>query len=199
MHIWYNWNQYIYRFTSLSMLQIDISNLDYDDLVQFVNNNISDFGNFDLEIIFKTDYNQSKIIRDLILLLFRENKIEVPWKNRFTLISDELVNNSIEYGSLPLDKNRFTIHFSKWNGILNINMEVSDTGRGIEAKTSLEMEDLKKNKESEGFTWYLGKRGRGLFQLVTNLVDELYFKDNPNGGLIVGVRKKMEIIPDPVV
>jgi hypothetical protein len=31
-------------------------------------------------------------------------------------------------------------------------MEVSDTGRGIEAKTSLEMEDLKKNKESEGFT-----------------------------------------------
>jgi len=78
-----------------------------------VNNNISDFGNFDLEIIFKTDYNQSKIIRDLILLLFRENKIEVPWKNRFTLISDELVNNSIEYGSLPLDKNRFTIHFSK--------------------------------------------------------------------------------------
>ncbi|MFA6090523.1 MAG: ATP-binding protein [Candidatus Gracilibacteria bacterium] len=181
------------------MLQIDISNLDYDELVQFVNNNISDFGNFDLEIIFKTDYNQSKIIRDLILLLFRENKIEVPWKNRFALISDELVNNSIEYGSLPLDKNRFTIHFSKGNGILNINMEVSDTGRGIEAKTSLEMEDLKKNKESEGFTGYLGKRGRGLFQLVTNLVDELYFKDNPNGGLIVGVRKKMEIIPDVVV
>ena len=95
------------------MLQIDISNLDYDELVQFVNNNISDFGNFDLEIIFKTDYNQSKIIRDLILLLFRENKIEVPWKNRFALISDELVNNSIEYGSLPLDKNRFTIHFNK--------------------------------------------------------------------------------------
>lgn len=31
-------------------------------------------------------------------------------------------------------------------------MEVSDTGRGIEAKTSLEMEYLKKSKESEGFT-----------------------------------------------
>lgn len=130
------------------MLQIDISHLEYNELVDFVNANISDFGNFDLELIFKADYNQSKIIRDLILLLFQKNNIEVPWKNRFVLISDELVNNSIEYGSLPLDKNNFTIHFKTIEKSLTINMEVCDTGRGLESKTSHEMEELKKTKES---------------------------------------------------
>lgn len=177
------------------MLRIDISHLEYTDLVDFVDTHISDVGNFDLELVFKADYNQSKIIRDLILLLFQRNSIDVPWKNRFVLISDELVNNSIEYGSLPLDKNRFIIHFQTENGVLSITMEVCDTGRGMESKTSQEMEELKVLKEASGFEWYLWKRGRGLFQLVTNLVDELYFRDNPNGGLIVGVRKKMEILP----
>lgn len=111
------------------MLQIDISHLEYGELVDFVNKNVVDFGSFDLELIFKADYNQSKIIRDLILFLFQKNNIEVPWKNRFVLISDELVNNSIEYGSLPLDKNHFTIHFKTADGVLTINMEVCDTGR----------------------------------------------------------------------
>lgn len=130
------------------MLQIDISHLEYSELVDFANTNILDFGNFDMEIMFKADYNQSKIIRDLILLLFQKNNIEVPWKNRFVLISDELVNNSIEYGSLPLDKNRFVIHFQTVEGVLTINMEVCDTGRGLESKTSSEMEELKKAKQS---------------------------------------------------
>lgn len=119
--------RYVYRFTSLLMLQIDISDLEYSELVNFVDSNISDFGNFDLTLIFKADYSQSKIIRDLILLLFQRNDIEVPWKNRFALISDELVNNSIEYGSLPLDKNYFTIHFKTGDKVLTINMEACDT------------------------------------------------------------------------
>ncbi len=133
------------------MLQIDISHLEYADLIDFVNKNIFDFGNLDLELIFKADYNQSKIIRDLILFLFQKNSIDVPWKNRFVLISDELVNNSIEYGSLPLDKNRFFIHFKTENNSLSINMEVCDTGSGLESKTSSEMEELKKVKTSVGF------------------------------------------------
>lgn len=112
-----------------SMLQIDISQMEYSELVEYTDTHISDFGNFDLCLTFKADYNQSKIIRDLILLLFQKNNIEVPWKNRFALISDELVNNSIEYGSLPLDKNHFTLHFETREKVLTINMEVSDTGR----------------------------------------------------------------------
>jgi hypothetical protein len=142
------------------MFQIDISNLEYNELLQFINQNISDFGTFDLQVIFKADYNQSKIIRDLTLFLFQKNNIDVPWKNRFALISDELVNNSIEYGSLPLDKNQFTVHFTTTNNILVINIEVCDTGKGLESKTSEEMYTLKSMKESMGFEGYLGKRGR---------------------------------------
>ncbi|MDP2103849.1 MAG: ATP-binding protein, partial [Candidatus Gracilibacteria bacterium] len=141
-----------------------------------------------------TDYGQSKIIRDLILSFFEKNNINVPWKNRFVLVSDELINNSIEYGSLPLDKNLFLIRFGTEGNTLSINIEVSDTGRGLESKTSQEMEELKKLKEMDGSGVYLGKRGRGLFQLVTNLVDELYFRDHPTGGLVVGIRKKLELL-----
>lgn len=134
------------------------------------------------------------MIRDFILSLFERNSINVPWKNRFALISDELVNNSIEYGSLPLDKNEAYVRFSREGAELSVVLEVRDTGRGVEAKTSAEMEEIRKLKLSDGFSGYLGKRGRGLFQLITNLVDELYFRDNENGGLCVGVRKKLEII-----
>lgn len=134
------------------------------------------------------------MIRDLVLYLFEKNSINVPWKGRFALVSDELVNNSIEYGSLPLDKNEFHITFTTADNILTINIEVSDTGRGPEAKTSSQMTELRHIKESSGFNNYLEKRGRGLFQMVTNLVDDLYFRDNPTGGLVVGITKKLEVI-----
>lgn len=136
------------------------------------------------------------MIRDGILYLFEKNNINVPWKNRFALISDELVNNSIEYGSLPLDKNHVYVLFSHApeESVLKVMIEVSDTGRGTEAKTSQEMEEIRKLRELQGFDSYLGKRGRGLFQLITNLVDELYFRDSNGGGLIVGVRKELEIL-----
>lgn len=69
------------------------------------------------------------MIRDLTLYVFEKNNINVPWKNRFALVSDELVNNAIEYGSLPLDKNLFKIKFSQENGKLLVNLEVYDTGK----------------------------------------------------------------------
>lgn len=55
------------------------------------------------------------------------------------------------------------------------------------------MEEIRKAKTDGGFNGYLGKRGRGLFQLVTTLVDDLYFKDNPQGGLIVGIKKTLSL------
>ncbi|MDD2566331.1 MAG: hypothetical protein PHZ26_02675 [Candidatus Gracilibacteria bacterium] len=175
------------------MLNIDISNLESQDLIDFIENNVEDIKNFELSIQYKADYSQSRLIRNLILFLFEKNGIDVPWKNRFSLISDELVNNSIEYGSLPLDKNTFLIRFSIIGNILYINLEVHDTGKGAFAKNSLQMENIRKQKMLETQQVYLGKRGRGLFQLVTNIVDELYFKDKETGGLIVGVNKKLEL------
>lgn len=182
-----------------SIPQVDISQLDYQDLLDFVDQNIPDPGTFELQIEYQADYGQSKMIRDLVLNLFERNSIEVPWKNRFALISDELVNNSIEYGSMPLDKNGFSISFRRNGGQLFVNLEVHDTGRGLEAKTSQEMEEIRKMKEMQGFDNYLGKRGRGLFQMITRIVDELYFRDNDLGGLTVGIRKVLEVQPSPPV
>lgn len=142
------------------MLRIDISTLEEADLIRFFESSIQDFSNFKVVITFLSDYAQSKMIRDGMLFLFEKNNINVPWKNRFALISDELVNNSIEYGSMPLDKNEVYIHFIPKNGKLAVCIEVSDTGRGAEAKTSQEMEELRKMKEMQGFDSYLGKRGR---------------------------------------
>lgn len=93
------------------MLSIDISSLDQDSLIEFFQASIPDFSDFELTVEFLADYAQSKTIRDGILYLFEQNNINVPWKNRFALISDELVNNSIEYGSMPLDKNQVYIRF----------------------------------------------------------------------------------------
>ena len=111
------------------MLHTDISNIEYSQLLSFVDANVADFSNFELVIIFKADYNQSKMIRDLTLHFFEKNKIDTPWKNRFALVSDELVNNAIEYGSLPLDKNLFKIKFDHLEGKLHVNFEVYDTGK----------------------------------------------------------------------
>ncbi len=111
------------------MLRIDISHFEDSDLTDYFESNITDFSEFKLVITFLSDYTQSKMIRDGVLFLFEKNAINVPWKNRFALISDELVNNSIEYGSMPLDKNEVYVYFTKKSGKLAVCIEVSDTGR----------------------------------------------------------------------
>lgn len=143
------------RFGMDPQLQVDISQFEYQDLLDFANRNIPNPGEFDFYLTFQADYGQSKMIRDIILFLFERNSIEVPWKNRFALISDELVNNSIEYGSMPLDKNGFFIRFRTEGSKLQVTLEVRDTGRGLEAKNSKEMEELRKMKEIQGFDGYL--------------------------------------------
>ena len=109
------------------MHTIDISSLDGTDLRSFLDSTITDFSDFEILVSYKSDYSQTKMIRDNILYLFERNSINVPWKNRFALISDELVNNSIEYGSMPLDKNELYIKFCPDNGKLKVHIEVSDT------------------------------------------------------------------------
>ncbi len=175
------------------MIGIDISNMEEQGVISFVDKNISDFKNFELMIHFKAEYSQSKIIRWLVLYLFEKNNINVPWKNRFSLISDELVNNSIEHWSLPLDKNVIIIKFSSSDNFLNINIEVHDTWKWPFAKNSFEMEKIRQEKESVWFELYMEKRWRWLFQLVKNIVDNLYFKDKQGWWLIVGVSKKLEL------
>lgn len=111
------------------MLSIDISQLEQNQLIDFFDQSIPNFTDFEMQIEFKSDYAQSKIIRDSILYLFEKNSISIPWKSRFALISDELVNNSIEYGSMPLDTNFIYIKFSPIEDGIGVLIEVTDTGR----------------------------------------------------------------------
>ncbi len=111
------------------MHSIDISDLGPDDLRSFCDEKIVDFSNFELSVRYKSDYGQTKMIRDIILYVFEKNSINIPWKNRFALISDELVNNSIAYGSQPLEKNNLYIRFLTEDSKLKIVIEVTDTGK----------------------------------------------------------------------
>jgi len=62
------------------MLNFDISNIEYQDLIDFVDKNIVDFTNFEISISFKADYNQSKMIRLLISYFFDKININGPRK-----------------------------------------------------------------------------------------------------------------------
>lgn len=171
------------------MYNIDISNIDLESFLEKVSQNIADFSNTEIEVVFKSDYNQAALIRSLINFIFEKNWIDALWKNRFALIWDELINNSIEYWSLPLDRNVFCLKLKKQWVKFFIELSVQDTWKWPFAKTSAQMEEVKKQKEAEWFDRYLWKRWRWLFQLITNMVDRLYFKDVASGWLIVWIEK----------
>ena len=110
------------------------------------------------------------------------------WRRRIVLIVDELNNNAIEYGSKKGDINKMRFFFEKnTKGLLSI--EVEDCGTWKEAKTAEAMELLQIQKKKDGFKNHASIRGRWLFMIILNLVDELYFKDSDAGGLIVWVSK----------
>lgn len=86
-------------------------------------------------IHFEADYANAKIIRDFVGAIFDAHKIYRPWRGRFILITDELINNAIEHGSTPGDMDSCTIEAGKTeNGDFSIRFEVHDTGKGKHGK-----------------------------------------------------------------
>jgi anti-sigma regulatory factor (Ser/Thr protein kinase) len=83
----------------------------------------------------------------------------------------------------------FVEKFEEWKS--QIIIEVQDTGKWNFAKSAEEMLALKEMKMEEWFDNHKSIRGRGLFMIILKLADELYFKDAPNGGLIVWVKKNI--------
>jgi hypothetical protein len=67
----------------------------------------------DLEFQYKSDFSNTKILREFIESIFSVFNIKDLWKSRFVLISDELNNNAIEYGTKSLDLNKMKILISK--------------------------------------------------------------------------------------
>lgn len=83
------------------MFSCDISHLEYDAAIMILSETLQDPDHISCQINFDADHSRSKVIRDFVGNLFDLHHIEQPWKGRFVLITDELINNAIEHGSQP--------------------------------------------------------------------------------------------------
>ncbi len=150
----------------------------------------------DLEFQYKSDFSNTKILREFIESIFSVFNIKDLWKSRFVLISDELNNNAIEYGTKSLDLNKMKILISKNDEWILINLEVIDSWNWEKAKTSKEMDDLRLERLDRGFDNHKWIRWRGLFQIIHKIVDNLYFRDSSPVWLIVWVNKQLKFEND---
>lgn len=64
------------------MLHIDISNIGYPEIITLVEQDTEDYADIEIGLDFKSDYSQTKIIRDLIGYILEKNAVPPIWKNR---------------------------------------------------------------------------------------------------------------------
>lgn len=177
------------------MFQTDISHLSYEEAMLALSPATIDPDHIICQIDFDADHSRSKIIRDFVGHIFDLHHIHQPWRGRFILITDELVNNAIEHGSSIGDIDSCIIEAGlDDSGKFNITLEVHDTGTGKDAKDATHMESirgerLEKHNNNQGI--YMEKRGRGLFHITEKLVDRLSFSESPRGGLAVKIEKSI--------
>jgi len=147
----------------------------------------------EINISYLSDFRSAKILREVVDRVCKWAWINPKWRTRFVLIIDELNNNAIEYGSKLWEMNSFVLILKKdLNNSFYVESYVSDTGNGRSSKTSVDMEKLRTAHENKDFTNHYSIRGRGLFLIISQLVDSLYFKDNNKWGLTVGIQKVLE-------
>ncbi|PIE85468.1 hypothetical protein CSA08_01780 [Candidatus Gracilibacteria bacterium] len=174
------------------MKTLDISKIPSDfDKLKYVADSINN-SSIEICFIYASDFRNSVILRSFVGIICDSLGIEGKWKSRLILIIDELNNNAVEYGSKSDEVNsmRFSI-ITDVNGDVNINVEVEDTGASNLSKKASEMVRLRENKGKGKKVRSNPIRGRGLFVIIEQLVDKLYFRDSKNGGLVVGVNKKI--------
>lgn len=164
----------------------DTINLDYISSLYSENS-------FDISFLFRSDFKNSKILREYLLIIFELLWLDLIWKNRLVLIADELNNNAIEYGSKQGEINVLRFFSEIKDGKISIKIEVQDCWNGTHAKTASEMEKLRENRLEKWFENHNSIRGRWLFLIITKLVDKLYFKDSSEHWLIVWIDKTIEI------
>jgi anti-sigma regulatory factor (Ser/Thr protein kinase) len=118
-------------------------------------------------------------------------KLSNTLTSRIILISDELNNNAIEYGTGAWWSNIMRIMVKKVNKDIYFNLEVEDDGKWREPKTVLEMETMRAHKLKIGYFNHNSVRWRWLFLIAVKIADRLYFKNSRNWWLIVGVKMKV--------
>lgn len=125
-------------------------------------------------------------IRDFTLGLIKNmTDFSEQWAFRFQSVVDELCNNAIEHGSTAGENINITFIS---NPKESIEIIVEDTGTG---KNKINSSDLKKLIDERRNPNYIHKgiRGRGLSKIVSEWTDELTFKDLPQGGIQVHIKK----------
>lgn len=139
-----------------------------------------------------SDFRSAKILREITDMLCKNFGMIPKWRTRIVLILDELHNNAIEYGSSTGDINTFLFRLErKTNNIFRLEASVIDSGFGPKAKKAFQMEQIRKEHENEDFSHHSSIRGRGLFLIISQLVDALIFDDVPDRGLKVTVVKDL--------
>lgn len=147
----------------------------------------------EIQISYLSSFKSAKILRDIVDTICKSAWINPKWRTRLVLIIDEINNNAIEYGSLEGEINTFNLILKKENvSKFYIESYVSDTGNGSHWKTARDMQDLKRAHQNKDFSCHKSIRWRGLFLIISQLVDTLYFNDNENWGLTVGIQKVLE-------
>lgn len=179
------------------MLTLDISNLEHDEAVKRFEELFPDISTVECSIYFAAKYSQSKVIRDMVRLIFEKNEVHPDFGWKFALVTDELLNNAIEHGSQPGDTNMCVIHAKRdeEKQEFTIALDVHDTGRG-EKTTPEAMRKLRINHYLSMGGVYMKHRGRGLFLMVEKLVDALTFDTSPLWGLNVHVDKRIHLYPE---
>lgn len=153
-------------------------------------------GEISFELSYVSDFIHTKAIRDFISSLAHQINLEAFIIPRIILIVDEMNNNAIEHGSSEGAINKCRLYLKKEdNDTVMWCIEVEDNGTGPHAKTALEMETLRAHKLKRGYDNHTSIRGRGLFMIIVNIVDRVYFRDVSEGkGLIVGVKKRCKLM-----
>ncbi len=173
-------------------LVIDDLNLTHLDKT-FITWELETSKGLDLELIYSSDFLNTSTIRNFVSLLCDMLWIVDSIKFKMILITDELNNNAIEYGSLEKEINKMRIYIKKDDLYYNFVIEVEDSWNWKSHKTAKEMQILWEKKIKDWFNNNYSIRWRWLFLIVKNIVDDLYFKDSKVGGLIVWIKKKIKI------
>ncbi len=128
-------------------------------------------------------------IRDFTLSVIKNTtKFPEQWAFRFQSVIDELCNNAIEYGSAEGSEVRITFVLTE-DDYLEITVE--DTGTGKSKINAEQLEKIFNERREPGYV-FNGIRGRGLVKIVGEWTDEIKFKDRPEGGIAVTVKKYLK-------
>ncbi len=171
----------------------DITHQSYEEALEEFKKTLRNEETSSWRIDFIADHAQSRVIRDIVGSIFDYYQLVTPWKGRFTLVTDELVNNAIEHGSKSGDKNYCNINIRQDSVLFHISIEIHDPGHGDGVKDPETLNEIREEKLKKD-QMDLGKRGRWLFIITERIVDKLTFESSPLGGIMVKIEK---IIPLP--